>query len=311
MLLKSNRSKSIFLNSEGKELDLNSAYKKAIQFAKSHYENFPVVSFLLPSKLKNDVAIIYWFARTADDLADENIFSEEERLNKLNLFEERLQKLLKSNFENEFELALFSTIIHRKLSIQYFFDLLSAFKQDVIKKNYETFDELLDYCNRSANPIGRLILELLEIRAQKAYELSDKICTALQLTNFYQDVLIDFEKRRIYIPQQELKNYGVDEKYFQEKIFDENIKNLIKFQIDRTENLFNEGKELLNYLQGRMKYEIDWTINGGLFILEKIKLNNYNIFEPRPEINKKEFIKLLFKSRKDGRRFNKRNIEKK
>jgi squalene synthase HpnC len=211
------------------------------------------------------------------------------------LFEERFEKLLKSNFENEFELALFSTIIHRKLSIQYFFDLLSAFKQDVIKKNYETFNELLDYCNRSANPIGRLILELLEIRVQKAYELSDKICTALQLTNFYQDVLIDFEKERIYIPQQELKNFGVDEKYFQEKIFDENIKNLIKFQIDRTENLFNEGKELLNYLQGRMKYEIDWTINGGLFILQKIKLNNYNIFEQRPKINKKEFIKFLFK----------------
>jgi len=296
LLLKSNQSKTKFSTLGGKDFDLNSAYKKAIHFAKSHYENFPVVSFLLPLKIKNDVAIIYWFARTSDDLADENIVSEEKRLNNLNEFEERFRKILKGYFDDEFDLALFSTIVHKKLSTQYFLDLLSAFKQDVIKKRYETFDELLDYCNWSANPIGRLILELLEIRDKKVLELSDKICTALQLTNFYQDVLVDFEKERIYIPIQELKKFGVDEKYFNEKIFDDKFRNLIKFQIERTENLFNEGRALLGYLKGRMKYEIAWTINGGLSILNKIKLNDYNIFKALPKITKNEFIQLLIQS---------------
>ena len=161
---------------------------------------FPVVSILVPKNLRKHVAIIYWFARTADDFADEGNMSEDERIEKLNDFENSLNDLLNGKFKSPFEQALHQTIKQKNLTPQLFFDLLKAFKQDVVKKRYNDFDEVLDYCNCSANPIGRLILELFDIRNEEAFNYSDKICTALQLTNFYQDIEIDYEKGRIYFP---------------------------------------------------------------------------------------------------------------
>ncbi|MEJ2618402.1 MAG: squalene/phytoene synthase family protein, partial [Ignavibacteriaceae bacterium] len=172
--------------------------KESLSLSKNHYENFPVVSFLVPKHLRKDVAIIYWFARTADDFADEGNLLPEERLRKLNEFEHRLTSLLKGNCEGDIEFALNKTIKERNLTPKYFYDLLKAFKQDVVKKSYENFEELLDYCNYSANPVGRLILELNDIRNDEAFGYSDKICTALQLTNFYQDIKVDYLKGRIY-----------------------------------------------------------------------------------------------------------------
>lgn len=278
------------------KFDLDKAYSEAISFTQNHYENFPVVSFLIPKHLKKHVAIIYWFARTADDFSDEGKLSEEERLNKLNHFEDRLTSLLKGDIENEFESALANTIISQNLSHSHFYDLLSAFKQDVTKKRYSNYSELLDYCRRSANPVGRLILELFNIKDEKAHFYSDKICSALQLTNFYQDVKIDHLKGRIYLALDEMEKFGVDENIFEKNQNNINLKKLLIHNIERTKDLFKEGRKLFPFLKGRLKLEIKWTILGGELILAKIEKNDYDVLNKRPKITKTDIFNLLVKS---------------
>lgn len=272
------------------------AYQKALEFTKAHYENFPVVSFLIPVHMRKDVAIIYWFARTADDIADEGNLSNSERLDGLDNFEKRLTELSNGNYSNDFELALGNTIKERKLSIENFYKLISAFKQDVTKNRYNTFEEIENYCSRSANPVGRLILELFNIREQEAFNLSDKICTALQLTNFYQDVTIDVKKDRIYFPLEELDKFKIDENQFLKSQNNSNLQALVKHNVDRAKNLFTDGIGLLKHLKGRLKLEIKWAILGGVKILDNIEKNSYNVFAERPKLSKIDFMTLLLNS---------------
>ncbi len=271
-------------------------YSQAIKLAKSHYENFPVVSFLIPGNLKKDVAIIYWFARTADDFADEGNFSQSERLNKLHAFEDRLSVLLRSQPENNLEAALKQTIVTRKLNSENFFNLLKAFKQDVVKNRYKNFSEVLAYCSNSANPVGRILLELFDIRDDKAFYYSDKICTALQITNFIQDTQVDYQKGRIYYPLDEMERFEVDEKVFEMNRINLNLKKLIEFSVNRVQDYFNEGKSLLEFLSGRFKYEIAWTIKGGEEILNKIRGADFDIFTKRASLTKIDYLKLFIKS---------------
>ncbi|MCH7773211.1 MAG: squalene synthase HpnC [Bacteroidetes bacterium] len=275
---------------------LNSAYSKSLKFAKSHYENFPVVSFLIPKNLRKHVAIIYWFARTADDYADEGNFSKGERLEKLNNFEFRLKQLLNGKAESDYEFALANTIIEKKLTTENFYNLIKAFKQDVIKNRYENFDEVIDYCKHSANPVGRLILELFDIRSEEAIKYSDKICTALQLTNFLQDVSIDYKKGRIYLPKDEMEMLQITEKLFEYKENNHKLKQLVKHSVDRIQNLFNEGKKLFPLLSGRLKVEIIWTVAGGEEILDQVRKNDYNVLNNRPELSKTRMLSLFLKS---------------
>ena len=279
-----------------KDSQISTTYNSALDFARKHYENFPVVSLLIPKDLKNHIAIIYWFSRTADDLADEGILDENVRLQRLNDFENSLHNLLIGNFKSHFEEALHHTIIQKNLTPQMLYDLLKAFKQDVTKKRYENYDELLFYCKHSANPIGRLILELFNIRSEEAFNYSDKICTALQLTNFYQDIEIDYQKGRIYFPQDELQRFEVTENMFAMKENNVNLKKLLRHNIERTQKMFDEGKNLLKFLNGRLKFEIKWTILGGGKILQKIKEKDYNIFNARPKLTKRDFGALFIKS---------------
>lgn len=264
--------------------------------AKDHYENFPVASFLIPKYYRTDVAIVYWFARTADDLADEGNVDAEKRLDELSNFENEFTKSLTGESENLNFNLLAKTITEKKISTKYFYDLLSAFKQDVVKKEYENFDEVLDYCKRSANPVGRILLELFKIYGEDAIISSDKICSALQLTNFYQDTVIDLEKGRNYYPQDEMKTFNVTKKMFELKQNNPNIKALVKHNVQRGQALFDGGKNLLKYLNGRFKIEIKWTIAGGEKILEKIRKNDYDVFSDRPKLTKANFISLLIKN---------------
>ena len=279
-----------------KKMNVESGYIDALEFTKSHYENFPVVSFLIPKKIRKDVAIIYWFARTADDIADEGFHTPVERLNRLNEFEGRFTELMNGNFANPFELALYNTIETNNLTTQHFFNLLKAFRQDITKNRFGDFNEVLAYCNYSANPVGRLILELNDIRDNAAFDYSDKICTALQLTNFWQDIAADFAKGRIYLPQDEMAEFKVVEKVFELRENNLNLKALLKHNVDRTRKLFIEGKNLTDYLTGRLKYEIKWTILGGTEILNKIEANNYNVFQKRMFLIKRDFLKLFLRS---------------
>lgn len=276
--------------------DISEAYKTAIEFARKHYENFPVISLLIPANLRKHIAIIYWFARTADDFADEGEYEKSYRLTKLDEMEGLLSDSNKISYDSPFHTALQNTIKEKNLTKQLFHDLITAFKQDVIKNRYETFDDVLGYCKYSANPVGRLILELFEVRNEEVFKYSDRICTALQLTNFYQDLEIDYEKGRIYLPQNEMVKFGVSENIFAKKENNVNLKMLLKYNVDRTQKLFNEGKSLLKFLNGRLKMEIKWTILGGEKILEKIRKNDYSIFGLRPKLTKKDFGTLLIKS---------------
>jgi len=276
--------------------DAKKGYKEASQLAKSHYENFPVVSLLIPARLRNDIAIIYWFARTADDFADEGFDASEIKLKKLQEFENRLHSLLNNKPISNFEAAISQTIITKNLTPEYFFNLLKAFKQDVIKTRYTDFNEVFDYCTNSANPIGRILLELFDIRNDKAFYHSDRICTALQLTNFIQDTKIDFGKGRIYYPLDEMAKFAVNEKMFEMNEINDNLKKLIEFSANKAQSLLNEGKELLAFLSGRFKLEIAWTIKGGEEILNKVRGAEFDVFTKRPLLTKTDYLKLLFRS---------------
>lgn len=285
------------MNSEEKNtFNLEQAYEAATEFAEQHYENFPVVSFLIPNHLKKHVAIIYWFARSADDMADEGSLSEKERTALLNSFENDLKIALNGNSKDLYFAALSNTIKQINLSSGHFFDLLKAFKQDVTKKRYLNFEEVLNYCKFSANPVGRLILELFGIRNEEANSYSDKICTALQLANFYQDISIDFKKGRIYLPQDEMEKYKITDIVFELNENNLNFKELLKYNVDRTQKLFNDGKNLFKFLYGRLKFEIKWTVYGGEAILQKIRNCDYDVIRNRPVLSKKDFVKLFLKA---------------
>ncbi len=272
------------------------AYKLCTDFAVNHYENFPVVSFLIPKKLRKHVAVIYWFARTADDMADEGNYSEAERLKMLMDFENRFRDLLNKNYESHFEYALYSTVMEKHLDPQLFLDLLKAFKQDAVKKRYKDFPQVLEYCKYSANPVGRLVLSLFGISDTSAVKYSDNICTALQLTNFLQDTSVDYIKGRIYLPQDEMEKFGVSEKMFELKENNLNLKRLLEFNINRTQQIFDEGKNLFPFLKGLLKAEIKWTVLGGEAVLKKIKNIDMDVLNFRPELSKKDFLSLLFKA---------------
>lgn len=277
-------------------VEIENYYSEAIQFTKSHYENFPVISFFVKSDLRKHVAVIYQFARQADDIADEGDIEQNERIEKLEKYEEFLSRSLNSDFENGFWKILKNTISDKKLSESNFKDLLSAFKQDVVKDRYHDYDELLCYCSKSANPVGRLILELNTIFDETAFIYSDKICTALQLTNFYQDVSIDIKKNRIYLPLNEMAIFSVKESDIVEQKFTDDFIKLMKYEVERTKKLFSDGRKLLNYLPYRLKVQILVTIKGGEAILKKIEEMNYNTLNSRPTITKFELVNLFISS---------------
>lgn len=277
-----------------KNTEIELEYLNAIAFAKSHYENFPVLSFLLPKRFYKHVAIIYKFARTADDIADEGKFSNEQRIENLDNYEEAFNNSLKGKFANNFWMALSNTINNQNLSKDNFSNLLIAFRQDITKTRYFTQDELLNYCINSANTIGRIILELYGIRDLSAFKFSDKICTALQITNFLQDISIDFEKGRVYLPIAEMNEFSVDENIFYLKKINSNFQKLMKKQVIQVSKYFEDGKNLLPYLPFSLKLQIKWTINGGEEILKKIVNQNYDVLIKRPKISKFELLKLLF-----------------
>lgn len=278
------------------QAQIESGYASAMNLAKSHYENFPVVSVLIPKELRKHVAVIYWFARTADDFADDETLSAEVRMKHMTQFEQRLNKTAGGDPSEELDAALLNTITERGITVQYLYDLLSAFKQDIIKTRYATLDELLDYCRRSANPVGRLMLELFGLHNAENVQYSDKVCSALQLANFWQDVSLDIKKERIYVPQAYLHKFAVseDEVYHPEKSGPNTrkFKNCMRELVNITDQMFVEGQPLIPLLNGVFKYEISWTVLGGRKILEKIRKIDYNVHCERVRLSKFELLQL-------------------
>jgi len=257
-----------------------------------HYENFPVASLLLPAPLREPVEIIYRFARSADDIADEGDDPADVRLRKLGAYREQLAAPVEPLFQDVAKL-----IAQQGLPVQLFADLLDAFSQDVTKKRYENFSTVLDYCRRSANPVGRLLLHLFKRTTDSDLRRSDAICTSLQLINFWQDVDVDWTKdRRVYLPQDEMARFGVTERHLQDKVCDESWKNLLSFQITRTRELMLSGKDLGKSLPGRIGLEIRTTVQGGLRILEKIEAAGYDVFRRRPKLKAFDWPLLLLRA---------------
>jgi len=260
--------------------------------AVGHYENFPVASLLLPAPLRGPIEIIYRFARSADDFADEGDDPAEVRLRRLNDYRRQLAEPREPLLRDVAKI-----IREHELPVALFADLLDAFSQDVTKKRYADFAEVMAYCRRSANPVGRLLLHLFKRTNDSELRDSDAICSALQLINFWQDVEIDWVKdNRVYLPQDDMARFGVTEQHLGQKICDPAWRALLKFQVDRARELMLSGTGLGRALPGRVGLEIRATIQGGLRILEKIERAGYDVFRRRPTLRALDWPVVLMKA---------------
>lgn len=255
-----------------------------------HYENFPVASMLLPAALRPAVRAIYRFARTADDIADEGDASAPRRLADLAALSGVLDQIEAGDDSGWPDLAE-AVRLHR-LQMQPFRDLLSAFAQDVTVKRYADYPSLLDYCNRSANPVGRLLLMLYRIEDETAQAWSDDICTGLQLANFWQDVAVDWDKGRVYLPQAELARYRIAEAAIGERRVDAAWTEMMRAQTALTRRMLELGAPLVRRLPGRIGWELRLVIQGGLRILERIDQVDGDVFRRRPQLQAADWTRV-------------------
>ncbi len=276
---------------------MNAVIQDSLILANSHYENFPVASILLPLRLRQPIGLIYSFARQADDFADEGHLAPEQRLALLDGFRQEL-RLIEAGTTPQSALfqTLASTIIERDLPLQPFDDLLDAFSQDVIKSRYENFGELMDYCRRSANPIGRLLLQLFDAASPRNIGYSDAICSALQLINFLQDVAIDYQKDRIYFPLDEMQKFRVTEAQIARSDASGTWWAFMQFEIERARKLLQSGAPLGLILPGRIGLEMRTIIAGGETILRKLHQHHGDMFQHRPVLRPWDWARILFKA---------------
>ena len=273
-----------------------------------HYENFPVASWLCPPHLRPAIVAIYNFARTADDIADEGSANAQERLDDLATFRADLfaaqnghtgVKAISNRWESVF-VPLQSAIAKFNLPASLLNDLLSAFEQDIRntrdKDGYANEAELLDYCSRSANPVGRLLLHLYGIHDADALHMSDHICTALQLINFWQDLSQDIPRGRFYLPLESCAEFGVSKTDLLNLKQTQNTTNLIASQAMNTLATMQKGMQLVHILPGRAGWELRFVIQGGLRILDKIKMLNFAMLENRPKLNKLDFVVIAWRA---------------
>ena len=261
-----------------------------------HYENFPVASLLVPARYRNAVVAIYRFARAADDLADEGDAAPAARLDALAAFARGLDAIERGETPAE---PPFRELAHairaHALPIGLFRDLLSAFAQDVRVGRYATFDDVLDYCRRSANPVGRLLLALYRIDDPVALIESDAICTALQLANFWQDVALDWRKGRVYLPREDLVRFDVSFAAIAEGRCDERWRRLMAFETTRTRALFERGRPLAARMPWRLGLELRAVIAGGTRVLERIDAVDGDVFTRRPVLGRRDWALLAWR----------------
>lgn len=262
-----------------------------------HYENFPVASILLPARLRPAVEVIYAYARSADDLADEGDASPEERLAALSAYESELDRIAAAETpDTALFQALARVIVEYQLPLQPLRDLLSAFKQDVVTTRYSDFPRLLDYCRRSANPVGNLMLHLYGAANADNLRDSDAICSALQLINFWQDVAVDWQKTRIYLPLDDMHAYKVGQEHIAAQCIDDAWRKLMQFETSRARNMLLSGAPLALRLPGRIGWELRLVVQGGLRILECLEAADYDMFRHRPKLGKTDWLRLIWRA---------------
>ena len=295
---------------------LQRAYGACQALAESHYENFPVASRLMPARLRPHVAAIYAFARTADDFADEPGREPAERMRLLDEWGRRLdgehfpdppsRDALRGagrQFPPDKDCppdmifrALADTRTRFELPAELFHDLLSAFKQDVVTTRYASWDEVLDYCRRSANPVGRLVLRLSGYRDDALDRASDAVCTALQLTNFWQDLAIDWPRGRLYVPEETWRAAGADPAMLDRRLMTAAWTAAMRACGERTRRLFDEGRLVCDGVGGRLRYELRATWLGGSRILDRLEAVNFNVFTSRPALGISDALVIASKT---------------
>ena len=269
--------------------DLDEAYAACERLARSHYENFPVASRLLPASMRPHVAAVYAFARMADDFADEGLVPANERLTALARWGDRLDAVLAGHADPggphaEVFVAVRASIGTCRLPVRLFHDLLSAFAQDVTVGRYATWPAVLDYCRRSANPIGRLVLRIAGYDRPELDRASDAVCTALQLTNFWQDLEIDWRKGRLYVPDEIWKPAGASIEDLSASRLTPAWRSALTDVAARTRALFVEGRTVCDGVRGRLRYELRATWLGGTRILNKLEAFDFDMFRHRPRL---------------------------
>ncbi len=273
------------------------AYDSCARQARRHYENFPVASILLPRALRRPVAAIYAYARSADDIADEGGLDGATRLALLDVYRHQLESIEQGGTPTTpLFVALADTIRTHALPLQPFYDLLAAFRQDVTQTRYADFDELAQYCRRSANPVGRLLLRLFRCDSEENIALSDAVCTGLQLTNFLQDVCADYARGRIYLPLDALRAHGVTPDDIPARRFGPGWQRLINSEIERARSQLRYGARLGSHLTGRFGMEIRLTIAGGLTILDKLQTINGQRFITGTRLTPMDWLRVLWRS---------------
>ena len=279
-----------------------------------HYENFPVASWLLPARFRPPIEAIYAFARGADDIADEGDLGDAARLQGLGRYSRALDEIESGSTPEDAPFARLAWAVREyALPVPLLRDLVDAFSQDVVKKRYATFDELMDYSRRSANPIGRLLLHLFAKNGVRPFtpasgvkgltpffsslvSCSDAICSGLQIVNFWQDVAVDWQKGRVYIPQEDLVRFGVDEAQIAEQRADAPWRALMAFECERARGMLRSGAPLGRSLPGRLGLEIRATVQGGLAILDKIDAASGDVFRNRPVLGAFDWIKIVVRA---------------
>jgi len=262
-----------------------------------HYENFPVASILMPRRLRPAVEAIYAFARRADDIADEGDATPEQRLASLTAYEEALGRIERADGEHEPMFARLAAVIEQhQLPLRPFYDLISAFKQDIVVHRYQDYASLLDYCSRSANPVGLLMLHLYGAADPENIRQSDAICSALQIINFLQDVAIDEHKERIYLPMEDLARYALSPAHLARPDNRAKWRAMMKFQVERARALMLSGAPLACRLKGRIGLELRMVVQGGLRILEAIEEVDYDVFLRRPKLEKRDWFKVFWRA---------------
>lgn len=299
--------------SAGQPLDrasLAAAYAACERLAREHYENFPVGSRLLPRKIRPHVAAVYAFARVADDFADEGERPAGERQRLLDGWLERLRAAAAGTpggrgaaccapADDEHAavfLALGNTIHQCRLPVGLFEDLLSAFRQDTTKARYETFDELLDYCRRSANPVGRLVLRIAGYEDARVDVASDCVCTALQLANFWQDLERDWQRGRLYVPLDEIRAAGAREEDLDRRRLTAQWRHVLSVLAERTKEMFLRGRDVADLVGGRLRLELRLTWLGGWRVLERLERQRFDVFGRRPALGAADVPLLLWRA---------------
>ena len=270
----------------------DASYAHCLRLAQAHYENFPVASRLLPRAARPHIAAIYAFARVADDFADEGDRTIETRLSLLDNWATRLDGAVAGRVEADGSdaahifTALAGTIRACRLERSLFDDLLSAFRQDVTTTRYENWSDVLDYCRRSADPIGRLVLRVSGYRDARLDRLSDAVCTALQLTNFWQDIERDWAKGRVYVPRDIQRATGADEGDLARRRITDPWRAALADVSRRTRALFTTGRPIADAVSGRLRWELRATWLGGVRILDRLEAAHFDVFAHRPTLGR-------------------------